>query len=318
MKIARKVIGERSVYFDRFIFQLGSRTTVLDAVIEHYGRQRVFCHLGSFLSVKSVDVEGELGTFTGSIDDFAALGTYMQNRTWAPQLTRLLRTFFKSGGTFIDVGANIGLTLVPVANNRSVRCYGFEPEPLNFSYLARNVAANCKFDNVRLYQLALFDKSTTLPFELATNHSGDHRIQINRADGAIDEQFRPTIQVKSERLDALHLDLQRPLAVKIDTQGAEPNIFAGGRETLAKADLIAFEFWPYGMRRIGGDVSQMIDFVADTFAEGSIAVGDKESEDRTWRPIKAICAELRQVASDPITMDDYLIYFDVFVRKQLR
>ena len=132
------------------------------------------------------------------------------------------------------------------------------------------------------------------------------------------EQFRPTIQIKSERLDALHLDLRRPLAVKIDTQGAEPNIFAGGRETLAKADLIAFEFWPYGMRRIGGDVSQMIDFVADTFAEGSIAVGDKESEDRTWRPIKAICAELRHLASDSITVDDYLIYFDVIVRKQLR
>src|SRR5262245_28508149 len=98
MKIARKVIGERSVYLDRFIFKLGSRTTVLDAVIEHYGRQRVFCRLGSFLSVKSVDVEGELGIFTGSIDDFAALGTYMQNRTWAPQLTSLLRTFFRSGG----------------------------------------------------------------------------------------------------------------------------------------------------------------------------------------------------------------------------
>jgi hypothetical protein len=133
----------------------------------------------------------------------------------------------------------------------------------------------------------------------------------------MDEQFRPTIQVKSERLDALHLDLQRPLAVKIDTQGAEPNIFAGGRETLAKADLIAFEFWPYGMRRIGGDVSQMIDFVADTFPEGSIAVGDKDDEDRTWRPIKEICAELRHIASDPARMDNYLIYFDVLVRKEL-
>ena len=118
-------------------------------------------------------------------------------------------------------------------------------------------------------------------------------------------------------IDALHLDLQRPLAVKIDTQGAEPNIFAGGRETLAKADLIAFEFWPYAMRRIGGDVSQMIDFVADTFAEGSIAVDDMV-EDMTWRPIKAICAELRHVATDPITMDNYFNFFDVIVRKQLR
>ena len=81
----------------------------------------------------------------------------MKNRTWAPQLQSLLRTCFKSGGTFIDVGANIGLTLVPVASNRSVRCYGFEPEPLNFSYLARNVAANCKFDNVTLYSAGRCD-----------------------------------------------------------------------------------------------------------------------------------------------------------------
>src|SRR5215831_16627051 len=89
MKIAGKVVGERCVYFDRFTFQLGSRMALLDAVIEHYGRQRVFCELGNCLSVKSVDVEGELGTFTGSIGDFYVLGQYMQNRTWAPQLTSL-------------------------------------------------------------------------------------------------------------------------------------------------------------------------------------------------------------------------------------
>jgi FkbM family methyltransferase len=268
------------------------------------------------LSVKSVDVEGELGTFTGSIGDFYVLGQYMRNRTWAPQLTSLLRTFLKSGGTFIDVGANIGLTLVPIANNRSVRCYGFEPEPQNFSYLARNVAANCKFDNVRLHQLALFDRGATLPFELSTNNNpGDHRIHINGAVGAIDEQSRPIIEVKSERLDALHLDLQRPLAIKIDTQGAEPNIFAGGRETLAKAGLIAFEFWPYGMLRIGGNISELIDFVADTFQEGSIAVGGKDDEDRAWRPIEEICAELRHIASNPATMNNYFAYFDVVVRE---
>jgi hypothetical protein len=69
------------------------------------------------------------------------------------------------------------------------------------------------------------------------------------------------------------------------------------------------------MRRIGGSISELIDFVADTFPEGSIAVGGKDDEDRTWRPIKEICAELRHIASDPATMNNYFAYFDVVVRE---
>jgi hypothetical protein len=89
-----------------------------------------------------------------------------------------------------------------------------------------------------------------------------------------------------------------PLGVKIDTQGAKPSIFAGGRRTLAKAGLIAFEFWPYGMHRIGGDVSAQLDFLVDTFSEGSIAAGDVDQE-RTWQPIHKICAELKRGLSIP-------------------
>src|SRR5882762_4083900 len=54
-------------------------------------------------------------------------------------------------------------------------------------------------------------------------------------------------------LDDLHLGIKGPLVIKIDTQGAEPFVFSGGKETLSKADLIVVEWSPYHMARLGGE-----------------------------------------------------------------
>jgi len=64
-------------------------------------------------------VEDELGTFLSTI---SRRWVYTCRTGWGAA-THKPAANIKSGGTFIDVGANIGLT--PVASNRSVRCYGF-------------------------------------------------------------------------------------------------------------------------------------------------------------------------------------------------
>jgi hypothetical protein len=63
----------------------------------------------------------------------------------------------EKGGTFIDVGANIGLFTVPTSRKLgSAGCVvAVEASPRVFPYLQKNVAAN-SLDNVRLSQMAAF------------------------------------------------------------------------------------------------------------------------------------------------------------------
>jgi hypothetical protein len=62
-----------------------------------------------------------------------------------------------------------------------------------------------------------------------------------------------------------------PLAVKIDTRGSESFVINGGRKTLAQAELLILEFWPYGVARMGGNVEDIIsclqNFATVTIAE---------------------------------------------------
>jgi hypothetical protein len=58
--------------------------------------------------------------------------------------------------------------------------------------------------------------------------------------------------------------------VKIDTQGSEPFVFRGGKSVLSKADVIALEFWPRVIAKMGNDPMDFFDYIAEgyTSAEG--------------------------------------------------
>jgi hypothetical protein len=66
-------------------------------------------------------------------NDRFVLPEYAATGTFAETVTSALTDFLRGGGTYIDVGANIGLTIIPVARNPNVHCLAFEPEPVNFN-----------------------------------------------------------------------------------------------------------------------------------------------------------------------------------------
>lgn len=292
----------------------GARRTLLDAMTESFGRAIVFRDLGRTFAVTSLSVHGDYGTIHGSLDDLVVFRRYMETKTWAPELSGLVSSVFAAhgGGTYLDIGANIGLTTVPVAQSAKVRCYAFEPEPTNLSYLRQNVAENCRHGNVSILPIALFDRRTTLQFALSKENFGDHRI-YTAGDGAFREGSWSTIDVQADRLDDVidASSIARPLVAKIDTQGAEPRIFAGGRGILSLANLIVLEFWPYMMKRLGGDAGAEIGFLEANFREGSVTQGDSGAAPE-WRPIGAVAADLRRYAADDGIS---VAYFDVMVRK---
>ena len=279
------------------------------------GGYEIFQSLARGFGVKDIRIAGRYGLIEGSIDDESILARYGQAKIWASETNRLFVDFFDahSGGTYLDVGANIGLTTIPVARNSRVSCFAFEPEPENYGYLEHNIRRNCRQGNVEIRNLALFDRQTTVDFELSQRNRGDHRIRINASKGAYAEHTRALVRVAANRLDTIidPSDLRLPLAVKIDTQGAECHVFAGGQRILSRAEVIAFEYWPYGIRRTDGDVDFLASFISQHFTRGALINGDRD-EPPDWQPIKTVAEHLGALWRSDASAERY---HDVFIRK---
>ena len=219
---------------------LRARRIILDDLANNIADFKAAGDIARMVGVTGFVAEGDAGAIRGALDDDAALAKYARDGVWSPRESSLFKNLFaEHGGTYLDIGANIGLTVIPIAQNPQVACHAFEPEPTNFHYLSENVFLNCRAGNVRLLNLALYDRNATLPFEISVRHSGDHRISLIDVEGELNEQDRKKISVSAKRLDDVITDITKPLAAKIDVQGAEPFVLAGGRNTLSQASLLS-------------------------------------------------------------------------------
>ncbi len=164
----------------------------------------------------------------------------MRFGTYSPAFVKFVIDWFlnKQAGTFLDIGANIGLISVPIARS-GVDCICFEPDPRNYSFLIRNSAEFLLSGRIKTYNLALFDRNSEIVFEMSDWNYGDHRIRSkhDNSTDAFGERHRKTITVTASRLDDVVdvIGLRTPLVVKIDTQGAEVNILRGGGGVISRA-----------------------------------------------------------------------------------
>jgi FkbM family methyltransferase len=274
--------------------------------------------LGRCAAVSDISIMGDLGLIQGSLDDTAILATYYRTKTWRPGFSRFFNDYFRDQGRgiFIDIGANIGLTTIPIAENSGISCLGIEPDPANFRCLRNNVLVNCPHGNVQLFNLALFDSTGSLDFHLSVSNKGDHRLCRDPATGALGEQQWPVIRVPTARLDDV-LPLYRsddggPLAAKIVAQGAEAQIVAGGHRVLSHAGAMVVEVYPYGIERLRGDFAGLLRFCTVHFTWGALTMGEHHSV-LAWMPVQAVSKQLRdqyQRASG-----NAYEYFHLFLKK---
>jgi FkbM family methyltransferase len=232
---------------------------------------------------------------------------------WAQYSNEILIEFYTAngGGNYIDVGANIGLTTIPVAQNKDVACLAIEPEPRNFRYLRENVSVNCSHDNVTLKNAAAFSKRCTLNLGLSPDNLGDHRIRMDAVAREASEVGRVTVEVDAVPLDELVQFDNRPLAIKIDTQGAEPHVIAGGRRTLQRAQLLLIELWPYGIAQASGEVDEILTLLDQHFAVVSIY---RDNDPRQApMPITVVRDVIREMFHANVSDPDF--YVDLIARK---
>ena len=256
------------------------------------------------MDIKYVEANGKYGVFKGNPRDLSVFGEYLRTGMYSPTIVHFLCNWFNEHGpgTFIDIGANIGLTTVPVAR-AGVKCLSFEPEPNNFAALRTNASEFEDAGRVELFNVALFDSDDELTFEMSDWNYGDHRVRRAGGElkGAFGEQHRKVITVQAGRLDEIvdTKSLQRPIAAKIDAQGAEVHILNGGKEVLSSVDLMLLEFCPYLIRRMGADEVELIDFIEEHFSYGFIVCHSNfsyRSDDISYSrfaPIDEICNRLR-------------------------
>jgi FkbM family methyltransferase len=152
------------------------------------------------------------------------------------KLTRLLQRIVRPSDTVLDIGANIGVVTLWLASlvGPTGRVHAFEPNPDVFHNLTEVIGYN-RADNVIAHNCALGMASGSAPLSVPVGNSGR---------GSITRQFdfaSQTYQVRVERLDDLLSDVE-PSVIKIDAEGAEPQIIAGAIQLLTKSrPLIVLE-----------------------------------------------------------------------------
>jgi FkbM family methyltransferase len=145
---------------------------------------------------------------------------------------KLTIDLLRNDDVIIDCGANVGeLSLWP--SEGSTRYYGFEPDPQAFGALARNVG------NTRAFNTALSDFDGVAHFFLKTASADSSLIQPMR-DGL------KTVEVECVTLDRFVQEkgISVVRLLKVEAEGAEPEVLRGAVRTLEKTDFVAIDAGP--------------------------------------------------------------------------
>ena len=145
--------------------------------------------------------------------------------------------------TVLDIGSNTGHfafainALMPSAN-----IYSFEPLPECFEELATR-AKNTP--NMKVFNLALGNQSGSLEFKRSSSNLSSSFLEMTDLHKTAfpETADSETTVVKIERLDDVYqkLDIQEPILLKIDVQGFEDQVIAGGMDVVNKATVIIIE-----------------------------------------------------------------------------
>jgi FkbM family methyltransferase len=166
--------------------------------------------------------------------DYVISGPIAITGTYESGVTRIFKRVLKRGDKVIDVGANIGWFTLLAAGlvGEKGLVMSFEPEPYNFSLLTKSVERN-QFSNVVLFK------------EVASDVDGTKRLNLNEhgnpgAHSIARDTGGESILVQSSRLEtaAEKARLDRIDLVKIDAEGAEPQVISGMKSLIADGKVL--------------------------------------------------------------------------------
>lgn len=148
-------------------------------------------------------------------------------------LLRFIRSAVRPGDVFVDGGSNIGVHALnaAVAVGKEGRVYAFEPDPETFARAVANLALNEPLSRrIILKQLALGDECGSVAFA----PGGAEHLQSRVAPSA----FRVPCSTLDAELPADVLRGERIVVCKLDVEGYEERVLAGGQSLLHRPNTI--------------------------------------------------------------------------------
>jgi FkbM family methyltransferase len=167
----------------------------------------------------------------------------LSGKVYEPQMVALVLGLLRPTDTFIDLGANEGcFSILASSVVAQGRVLAVEPQPALREVLLENVRANAAH-NVDVHSLAVSDREgeAALFVRSSINHVGsrlNRRFRLGFGSRTV-RTCTLTSFCESERVDRARL-------LKMDCEGAEVQIVAGGQTMFARQafDIVALEYHP--------------------------------------------------------------------------
>jgi FkbM family methyltransferase len=181
-----------------------------------------------------------------------------------PEHTKLLSALpFEDGDVILDIGANIGWYSLVLKKSipKDVTIYAFEPEPLNYQLLKKNIEVN-QVGGIKSVNKAVAEANgTSTLFLYYSKNSGRHSLldvnpQTNRSIGVETINIESFLQSKNVQFKSVRL-------IKIDIEGYELFAFKGAMQLLNVVPYIFLEYSPALMRKGGEDPAKLIHWLSN-------------------------------------------------------
>jgi len=193
----------------------------------------------------------ELGLFFHTINQFRSIRRF---RIFEPEFLDAFEMEAARARVVFDVGSYIGLySVTALCCGDDVQVHAFEPEPVNFDIVQRNLGQ--VGGRWKAHQVCLGDEDGSLRLTIKGN-SGHF---VGSSEGR-------NIEVPVRTVDSLIADgtIPVPDLVKIDVEGFEANVLRGMRQTLQEErPLILMELHPKFLQRYGESAQALDDFMVE-------------------------------------------------------
>lgn len=172
--------------------------------------------------------------------DFVAFCVYW-NGLYTYEYTWLFEKIAKKLRGFIDIGSNGGLySLIAAKKSDEIKILAFDPTSAANYFFNENVRLNNFSDKIKFFNYAISDKSETLDFFEVKNRKYPYlKYNLGGSSSLVNHpQLFNTVSVQAVSFDSF-LD-ENPAHqfeidfIKIDAEGAEPNIIRGMKSTIEK------------------------------------------------------------------------------------
>ncbi len=174
------------------------------------------------------------GSYGMSLDLANAIHRQIYMGCFANAMTRWAKALLRPGGTFLDIGAHAGYFPLIAADRVGPggRIFAVEPNPTVFSDLVAQLVAN-GISNVRPCNWGLAERHGLVELQIPGETRRDYNATL------LPRPDWPATKIEVRRLDDCLNDwhVERIDLMKIDVEGAEPRVLAGGARHLARGTV---------------------------------------------------------------------------------